>query len=271
MVGISTLRPGLLIALSTALRGNVSYATAEIEADHLNEDGSRQAAWETRRTVADAAEHERGIKARSKARSLITAVCKASAFGLLCPEDDSEKLSAAIAEAREIAGEFNRDARLSQLAVNVLVGRIAPDDVEAVRAINSEIRDLMSAMESGLRKLDVGAVREAANKAKALSSMLSEAASERAQKAVEAARKAARQISKAGETAAIAVDEATLKVLRESRFYFLEVEGDAAEVQAPEAQAKGGLDLEVTADEDETVSVPAMTVPVVGAFQLELE
>ncbi len=43
----------------------------------------------------------------------------------------------------ELADEFNATARLTRLYVNVIAGRIAPDDVEAVKAINSEVRDLL--------------------------------------------------------------------------------------------------------------------------------
>jgi len=39
----------------------------------------------------DPAEHETAIKARGKARSVITGVCNASNFGLLCPTAEARK------------------------------------------------------------------------------------------------------------------------------------------------------------------------------------
>lgn len=244
---ITTLRPGLLVSLHTSMRGNVSYTSREIEADHINQDdGTRRAAWETQRVIELPKEHEAGIKARSKARSLITAVCSPSSFGLLCPEIDREKLNAAVTEAREVADDFNRSANITRVFVYVIIGRVAADDVEAIRAINGEVRDLMSAMERGLQNLDVQAVRDAANKAKSLSAMLSPEASERAEKAIAVARSAARRIVKAGEAAAVEIDEATLRTIRQSRAAFLDLD-DAGEVQEPTVTGRAiDLDIEDT-------------------------
>ena len=82
---VSTLRNGLLVSLKTSVTGNVSYIKRDIETDHVTEDGHLAAKWETERTIVDPGEHEAAIKVRSKARALVTGVCVASAFGLLCP------------------------------------------------------------------------------------------------------------------------------------------------------------------------------------------
>ena len=245
-IPVSTLRPGLLVSLRTNLTGNVSYRAQEIEADHIDPaTGARVAKWETERQIADPAEHERAVKARGRARTLIVGVCTQSAFGLLCPEQDGEKLSAAIASAREIADEFNRTAMLTRINVAVICGRIAADDVEAVRAINSEVRELLETMERGVRNLEPAQIREAANRARALSTMLSPQAAARANAAIEAARTAARAIVKAGETAAVEVDAQAVELIRTSRLAFLDMDEATTEVQAPEAAGRA-LDLEVT-------------------------
>lgn len=255
---ISTIRPGLLVSLRTNLSGNVRYTAQEIEADHVDPDtGARRARWETERVIADPVEHEAAVKARGKARSLITATCAQSAFGLLCPEADEDKLHEAIREARTVADTFNEGANLTHIAVNVIVGRIAADDVEAVRAINSEVRELLAQMERGIRNTDATVIREAANKARGLAAMLSPEAAKRAQIAIEAARIAARQITKAGETAALEVDAVALETVRNSRLSFLDLE-DATEVEAPQAAA-AALDF------DTTESIP-MEMPKVGLF-----
>lgn len=239
---ISTLRPGLLVSLKTSLHGNVSYRTREILADHIEDDGARRATWETDRTIEHPREHEEATKVRGKARSLITSVCSPSSFGLLCPEADREKLTAAIDEARAAIDEFNGTAMITEAGLSIIIGRIAADDVEAVRAINGEVRDLLTAMETGLQKLDVAAVRDAANKARALSAMLSPLAAERAEAAIRVARSAARRIVKAGETAALEIDEATLRTIRQSRTAFLDLD-DAAEVLEPTVSGRA-IDLE---------------------------
>lgn len=240
---VSTLRPGLLVSLRTSLSGNVSYQTRDIEADHIEADGSRRAVWETSRTVVDPREHERAIQVRGRCRSLVIAHCAQSSFGLLCPETREAALKDAIRDARVLAEEFNRSTNLTRINVNVIAGRIAADDAEALRSINQEMRELLTAMEEGLQRLDAKAVRDAADKARQLGAMLSPYAQGEVQKAIEVARGAARRITKAGETAAIEIDTATLRTIRASRTAFLDLEGDD-EISAPTVTAGRAVDLD---------------------------
>jgi hypothetical protein len=230
------------VSLKTSVSGNVKYQKEVLEPAHIEETGEQKARWETTRLIADPVEHENAIKVRSKARSLITAVCKTSSFGLLCPEQDGEELKKAIAAANEVASNFNEVAALTRVSVYVLVGKVAPDDVEAVKAINSEIKDLLSDMERGLKNLDVKLIRDAAQKAKGLGEMLSPDAKARVQMAVEAARVAARKVVAAGEQAAAEIDYRAIRAVTEARTAFLDFD-EAAPVKAPEIEQRA-LDLE---------------------------
>lgn len=238
----STLRPGFLVSLKSSISGNVKYATRTIEAERITDDGAKRARWETERVVTDPREHELATEARGKARHAVSRICAASAFGLLCPEDRAADLEEAIAEARRIAEDFNATAAYSRISVYVIAGRIAADDVEAMRAINSEVTELLRAMENGVQNLDAAAIREAANKAKSLGAMLTPAAAARMQEAIDAARSAARQIIKAGETAAVAVDAYALRRIASARTEFLDM-GDAVDVAAPSAGSRA-IDME---------------------------
>jgi hypothetical protein len=252
---ISTLRPGLLVALSTTIRGNVAYRTVDIETDHLTDEGQRRARWETERTIEDPAEHEAAVKVRSKCRSTITAVCAGSDFGLLCPESKRDALAAAVEEARRTADAFNATAKRTRVSVYVITGRIAADDVEAVRAINSEIASLVATMESGIRSLDVKAVRDAANRARDVASMLAPEAAAKVANAIEEARAAARRIVKAGEQAAVEVSTLVLSNLQIARTAFLDL--DPAREVAPATLDGRAVDLA-----PETPSVQMEAAPV---------
>jgi hypothetical protein len=242
MLNAATLRPGLLVSLSTSVRGNVSYRTQTIEGEHRTVDGAQQARWETERTIADPAEHEAALKARARIRTIISAVCAKSAFGLLCPEADSAELEAAIREAREIAERFNAAAALTRVSVYVMCGRIAADDVEAVKAINAEIRDLMRDMAEGVNTLDVKRIRDAADRAKSVGAMVTQDAQVRIQIAIDAARSAAKAIVKAGEQAAQEVDTRAIRAIEEARTAFLDLD-EARELQAPVAAQARAIDL----------------------------
>jgi len=155
----STLKPGLLVALATRVDGGVNYKRVDLDQEHTTDDGSKMARWETTRTIEDPAEFDRATKLRGKCRSLITAVCSASDFGLLCPASREAELDAAMTEATRLADEFNRSAARSCVSVYVLKGRIAQDDAEAVRAIGSEVRGLLDQMERGIQAASPEAIR----------------------------------------------------------------------------------------------------------------
>jgi hypothetical protein len=241
----STLRPGLLVSLKTSVRGGINYQKIEIEADHLTEEGKALARWETSRVITLPEEFERARKVRSKARSLILSRCTHSAFGLLCPESAAEELAVAIKAAQDLATEFNETAELTRISVYVISGKVASDDVEAVKAINSEVRDLLEDMQLGIKNVDVKAIREAAAKAKEIGNMLSPEAQARVQIAVEAARNAAKKLVAAGDQAAKEIDTLAIKKVMEARTAFLDLD-EAKAVSAPVAVA-AALDLQPVA------------------------
>lgn len=256
----TTLRPGLLVSMHTSVTGNVRYSKETIEAERLESDGKKRAKWNTEKVVHDPGEFDEASEIRSSARYMVKRICSVTEFGMLCPEDKAEELAKAVAEARAKADEFNKRAKITRISVYVITGRIAPDDVEAVRAINSEVRGLMEAMAAGVANLDVKAIREAADKAKSIGQMLTPDAQARIQVAVDLARDAAKRIRKAGEQAAQEVDKVAISRLTEARTAFLDLD-DAGEVAVPEADAR--------AVDFEPVDVAPVQAPAAPAFELE--
>lgn len=245
----ATLRPGLLVALGTRIKGAVNYERREIEPEHDDGEGGREARWETYRHILDAQEFEDAVKVRSKARSLITGACVGSSFGLLCTTENEGALMAAIEEARALTDAFNARASSARVEVYALIGRIAADEVEAARAIGAEVRELLDAMQAGIRAADPEAIREAANKARELGQMLTADVAGKVSEAIQQARGAAREIvrrvEKSGETAAKVVADLSMRKIEEARFAFLDMDEGKAEPIAP--GARGGLDLEPAA------------------------
>ncbi len=234
----TTIRPGWLVGLSTNVKGNVSYRKEVISEDHITEAGELKGEWNTEKLVALPAEYDEAIKVRSRCRALITAICsRCGDFGLLCPESRKEALDNAVLEAQALADSFNRGAERTRIGFNVIAGHVAQDDAQAVRSITSEVDGLIEKMESGLQRLDVNVVRDAAKAAKNLGQMLSTNANDKLQEAIKIARSAARQIVKAAETGAAEIDQATLAKLRAGRAAFLDL-SEAAEVETPEATGR---------------------------------
>jgi len=232
-----TLRPGLLVHLSTSIRGNVAYFRNEIEPEHTTDEGARKVKWETERTISDPVEHEAACKVRGKVSGLIRGCCAQSAFGLICPDADEERLNTAIDEANQLADAFNSVAKLTRINLYVMTGRIAQDDVTAVKKISKEIRELMTVMENGIKFANADAIREAATKLRSVGMILSPDMQARVQLAIDTARKAAINIGRAGEQAAIAIDRAAMRKIAEQRTAFLDVDAEAKEVAAPQQSA----------------------------------
>jgi len=240
LANIQTLRPGLLVSLKSSVTGNAKYIPHERTVT-IDADGKEVTEIETTRIIADPKEFKRAGEVRGKARSIISSVCAASNFGLLCPERDREALDQAIIAARKVVDEFNATATLTHVSVYAIIGHIASDDVEAVKAINSEVSDLLGRIESGLQNLDVNAIRKAANSAKEVGQMLTPEAQVRVQMAIDTARSAARKIVKASEQAAQEIDLQAIRKVAEARTAFLDMD-DAAPVAAPKQEARA-LDL----------------------------
>jgi hypothetical protein len=222
------LRPGYLVGLKTALKGdNVTYDKVVIEDERVDEYGQLVSKWETDKTIADAAEQERAVKTRSKARNLVTAVCAKSDFGYLCPDDRLNDLEGAIDEASRLCDEFNLTASRTEIIFSTLKGRIAADDGKAIDAIKGELAELLGAMETGVRGLNVEAIREAAIKAKELGKMLQPGAQKEVMEYVNKVRKLATEINKAGDQAATVVNDQVLAGLANARTSFLDFDGGA--------------------------------------------
>jgi hypothetical protein len=238
---ISTIRPGLLVHVSSSIKGNVSYQKTEGSVV-IRDDGSEYADWETERTIKDPVEQKRAVEVRSKARSLVVGPCAATENGLLCPDERVAELEEAYTKARRLVEDFNLTATTTRLRFNVLAGRIEPDDRKAVRAINSEVRDLLAEMTLGLESLDAERVRDAAGRARKIGTMLAPEMQARIQDAITSVRKVAKDITEAGEQAAIEIDAALINKLAATRTAFLDID-DAAEVAVPQDTSGRTLDL----------------------------
>lgn len=238
---VSTLRPGLLVHVSTSIKGNVKYTKTEGETI-VREDGTEVADWETERTIKDPAEQKRATKVRSDARSFIVSVCAATEHGLLCPDEKRPLLEEAYTKARRLVDDFNATSTTTFLRFNALAGRIEPNDLAAVRAINGEVRDLLAEMTLGLEALDPDRIKAAASRAKKIGTMLSSEMQERIEEAVKSVRKVARDIVEAGEQAAIQIDAALINKLAAARTAFLDID-PAAEVAIPADTSGRALDL----------------------------
>ena len=260
----ATIRPGLLVVVKSTVFGGVTYQRTDLDAEGMPvEEGGAVARWETTRIIEDKDEHDRAVKARSQAVSLIRKQCQETTFGMLCPEANEGALDVAIAAARAVVDAHNATAANTKISIHTLKGRVASNDAEAARAITAEIGALVVQMDQGIAKLDAKAIRAAADRAREMSAMLDDSVKGKIDAAIEQARKAARtivkRIEKDGEDKAIVMMDIQRGQIESARIAFLDMSGDAAPVEAlPAVNAQRFADLDMTDDAAPTQAAPTV-------------
>lgn len=222
-----TMKPGYLVCLKTYVRGGVEYFKED--EDHKTKGNRDVKTWRTTRIVDDKKELERATKCRNAAMNGIRRQCTDTPFGLICTKDNRSDLKAAVKKARKSVDAFNEDAKHISVLVHVLIGRIAGDDEEAIRAMNEELKDSVLTMKQAIREMNPAAVRAAALKAKRLASIIDdEANAKKVSKAVKAARAAAsviaRDVEKGGQKASKVLKKLDTKAIDALRFGVLDVD-----------------------------------------------
>ncbi len=227
-----TIRPGYLIALRTEMTGGVRYFREDLR-DDKTPAGGEETEWKTLKIVEDRKEHRQASLLRSKVSNAVRKCCVFTPFGLICPATDREKLNQVVAQVQSEIRDFNSQSRHTKLSLNVLPGRIAADDVEANRAIASEMRELAKRMKQAVREADVKGIREAALLASRMGAVLGDAEKEKVNKAVKAARDAARMVVKEVEKGGAKIEKVLPKMklgpISQMRFAFLDTDGDSEE------------------------------------------
>lgn len=216
------IRPGLLVALKSSVRGGVRY-----ERTNLATEAENAERWETVKYVADRDELDAASTARNAAVAMVRRACSVTSFGLLCPEQYEAELDAAIVRAQDIADAHNMGAKHTHVAIYVLKGRVAASDEVAAKAIAAEVAELIGRMRDGIDSMDPKAVRDAANKAREMLTTLTEENAQRVEVAIEAARSAAREIvrrvEKKGEQAAAVLADIDRSQIDAARIAFLDL------------------------------------------------
>jgi len=233
------LKPGYLVWLKTTISGGVAYTRTDIG---LEQDGkSERKEWSTTKHTTDVEEADEATKVRSKCQALVKRQCiDSDNFGLLCPHNRADQLDADIEEAQDLAGEFNTRARYTRISLYTMKGRISETDEEATKSLCEEIKGFLDQMDQGVKDLSVDAIRDAADKARAVGRMLDEDQEGKVTEAVKAARAAARQIvrrvDKAGEDGAAVLADLNTKPIETARFAFLDLL-ESVEIEGKEAPA----------------------------------
>lgn len=238
------MRPGLLVALKTAVRGGVEYKREDIDSD----DEGKFKKWETTRLMEDPAEHDAAVKTAGAASRLVSKLCVRTEFGLLCLLDREAEFDAAVLAARMKVNDFNAKAKTCKIHVTAVKARIADNDAEAIRALVQEAKDLLDDMGVAIANADVDSIRKAAGEAKNLSKMMTPDTSGWVNSALEAARETATAIVKRAGNLSDEVTKSVIEVETEAfataRFEFLEVATKAIEaLPSVDLQRMGELEV----------------------------
>lgn len=201
--------------------------------------------------------NHKAVKVRGQAVNEIRAVCSLSSFGLLCPIEKEKELDEAIAKANEYIKVYNDGSVHSRVSIYILKGKISNTDVEAVRALSSEVSSLIAEMENGITRLNATDIRVAANRAKQIVGTLGDEQAALLNSAIAEARTAARafvkRIEKKGESAEVVLAEIRRNELEKARVTFLDYSESVPESEEnlPAVQQQRFADLDVSEVKEE--------------------
>lgn len=274
----TTLRQGIMVTLTTHVKGGVSRSTPidlPVDETMAPNENAKVIRRETTTIIEDPAEREAASKLRSKLSGMIRKQCIKTEFCLLCPEANAEALKAAVAQAQALAAEYNKVAKKTKIFLYVMTGQMSTDDEQNARAITSEVRTLIATIEDAIEKLEPKAIQEAASKAARVSAMLAPEQSAKIGAAVAAARKAARDInrlSKKGTEAAEILADIQRGAIVSARNMFASLDFEDApvntgdELPAVDVARVAGIDL----GDDEDASEPVAATGHANATELDL-
>jgi hypothetical protein len=240
----------VVIYLSTAIQGNVTYSVKDLERRKANNQAT--AKWETTRRTKNLTEYELAYETRYRARALVTAMGARSVFGYVAPKERRDDAQAAIDEAEKMVRGFNSKANDTRIQFTATIMAVDASDEKFLRDLREEIRGLLDDMRQGARDLDAKKIREAANRLNALRDVMSKEGALSVKGSLDLARKAARgmtKLAKAGKVAAIKVDREALKQIKATRDMFLDVNDEDFEVNATPAKGQA-----IDFDPDTTVA-----------------
>lgn len=272
---ILKVKPGYLVTLSTAIRGGVQYDREDLN-EERRPDGAEVEEWKTVKVTADPEEHERAVQTRSRVRALFKSATVWTPFGSVCPSENLPDLDAAMEEAERIVREFNAGAQHCEVRFASLRGEIAENSAEAVRAIRSEVGELLRDYEQMIRAGDIRSARDIATRATQMNRLLEQesAGSSQLSRAIQEGRKVARaivrRVEKGGEELAEVLAEANLSPIAEARFVFL---------SGPDTEEEPGVDPETgivagetePSEAGETEHLPHLRLPEPETVQIEEE
>jgi len=248
----ATIKPGFLISIKTTCHGGVQYSRVDMGTEHEGS-GRETSEWQTTRVIEDKTEHERSVRVRAACSNMLRLACISTPFGSICPEEKIDEFMGIYGDARKLADDFNATSQSIRITINMMRGRIASDDQEAVRSMISEMRELAQTMSAAISSGDVKAIREAAGMAKRMGGMLDESAESAVSEAVKAARKAAREIvkrvEKKGEKLEEVIGEQNTQPIDQMRMAFLDLEAnlenasDEPAMPSVDLQRVAGLEL----------------------------
>lgn len=241
----TTIRPGYLVNIRTSIKGNVEYTKSEETV--RTEGGTEVSEWTTERLVKNAKEQAEAVEIRSKARQMVAGICIQTEFAMLCLASRRAELDEAFDRARALCVEFNRNSTYTRIKFVGVAGFIADNDETAIKAIRSEMTELLEEITAGIDGLDPERVKDAAARAKKIGNMLPDEMQVRLNDTLKDVRKVAKKMVEAGEQVAIEIDAEVLNKITFARTAFLDIDGGEA-LEAPEDDTGRAVDLHPAED-----------------------
>jgi hypothetical protein len=147
------INPCLLVLDKIRVDRAVSYDREELDT-RMNDDGSEDKEWKTRRHYKNRAETERANQLYNQLRYKLRAVCTATEIGFLCPESKEADLRRVIDECKQMVEEANTGFTHCNVRLRIVCTRIEPSNTDGVEMLKETIRDMTNEVRNALGDFD---------------------------------------------------------------------------------------------------------------------
>lgn len=154
-----SIEPCILVSFKLKVERGVTYHRTDLS-NTVNDDGSEDALWETKRHFRNRAEAKEAERIYAKARQRVRSVTLETPIGFICPLSKERELQAAVDESQRLVDDFNKTATTCKIHVVYVPSRINADNVGGVSMLKSKLEETTMEIRKALTTFDAKGARE---------------------------------------------------------------------------------------------------------------
>jgi hypothetical protein len=172
-VKVLPIEPCIIVIDRIRIDRAVSYEKEDL-GTRINDDGSEDAEWHTRRHYRDRKETEEAQKIYNKIRYRLGTVCAKTDIGFVCPRSKVSELNDIIIESEQEAREANSRFKHCKVKFRIVCTELASNNESGMDALKDAIIDQTNVLKRALADFDPKKARDAIRASKSFADMIAD-------------------------------------------------------------------------------------------------